>query len=112
MRHGTKPARQRQISDIPFFDLGHKPRSRGVVARQRRHGGFSFHRANRKPWHTGREAQEGRATAGAGFQHCLSGFGGDEGGQQHRIQPGTKALARLAQRHAAIQKVIFGEVFR
>ena len=112
MRHRAKPARQRQIRDIPFFNLCSQPRPRGVVARQRRHGGFTFHRANRKPRHAGRQAQEGRTTAGAGFQHCLSGFGRNEGGQQHGIQPGTKALARLAQRHAAIQQVIFGEVFR
>jgi hypothetical protein len=103
MRNGTKPARQRKIRDISFFNLCSQPRSRGVVARQHRHGGFTLHRANRKPWHAGRQAQEGRTTAGAGFQHRLSGFGRNESGQQHGIQPGTKPLARLAQRHAAIQ---------
>ena len=77
-----------------------------VGPRERRQFAILLDSHTGNPRHPRGEAQQGRATAGAGLQHALASFGWHTGGEQHRLDAAAMAVGTLAMDHLATHQRI------
>ena len=102
---GDKTARPAQVALVHRHRHGVldavAPGERGVV-------GLQLQPMQLDPGDPGGEAEAGRAGAAAEVEHARARIGGGEGGEEHRVDGGAIAAARLPEPQAAAEEGVAG----